>query len=242
MNLSEIDLAFLERECRITLPKMGDASLRKKIQGLDVEISDIYPVSGEAVKVWQTVDLNPDLLSLSGEYNEIQLKENIILPILSLAKHGISSFLIAKCPEYPLLYEDEQVKLEGLADLVYGKAPVAMATYLEYPLIYVHEYKRISNPVKVSDALAQLLGGMWIIARHNQAKGFVYPVYGLMVKGQNWHFAELHTDESLEDGQRYKACLDSGGFSIEPDLDVILKGLRYYFFEIHHILEDCNDY
>ncbi|MCP4344636.1 MAG: hypothetical protein GY795_03795 [Desulfobacterales bacterium] len=93
MNLSEITLQFLEQKCGIAIPELGDISLRKKLQQSDIEIADIYPPSGEALKVWQTVDMNPGWLSLSGEYNEIQLKENIILPILNLTKLGITPFL-----------------------------------------------------------------------------------------------------------------------------------------------------
>ncbi len=235
MNLSEITLDFLEQECKIAMPELGDVSLRRKLQQSDIEIADIYPPSGEALKLWQTVDLNPDWLSLSGEYNEIQLKENIILPILNLAKLGITPFLIAKCPEYPLSYEDEHIQLNGIADLVYGKAPVSITRYLDFPLFYVHEYKRISSPVTVSRALAQLLGGMWVIQQQNRAEGYSHSVYGLMVKGQNWHFAELHPDGS--EGIQYSACLDFDGFSVGPDLDVILKASRHYFFQAQQILE-----
>ncbi len=236
MNLSEITLEILEHECSIAMPELGDSSLREKLQQLQLEIKDIYPASGEALKYWQLMDLNPKWLSLSGEYNEIQLKENIILPILNLAKVGIHPFLMAKCPEYPLFYKNEQIQLEGIADLVYGKAPVKVTTYLELPFICVHEYKRVSNPVTISRAFAQLLGGLWIIRQQNQEKGHMLPVYGLMVKGQSWHFAELHATEPQENFQ-YRACLDFGGFSIEPDLAVILRSLRYYFLQGLKILE-----
>lgn len=237
MNLSNLTLEFLEQECDISMTQLGDTSLREKLQKLDTDISDIHPPSGQALRFWQMADLNPAWLSLSGEYTEIQLKESIILPLLNLAKWGTSPFLMAKCSEYPLSYKDEQVELEGVADLVYGRAPVKVTTYLEFPLICVHEYKRVSNPVTISRALAQLLGGLWIIGQQNRAKGFENPVYGLMVKGQTWHFAELDMIES-ELGPQYRACLDFGGFSLEPDLAFILRALRYYFFQAQKILEE----
>ncbi len=107
----DITLDFLEQQCGIVIPRLGDATLREKLKQLETDIADIYPPSGEALRLWQTTDLNPRLLSLCGEYNEIQLKENIILPILNLAKLGTSPFAMAKCPEYPLCYEDDQIKL-----------------------------------------------------------------------------------------------------------------------------------
>ena len=116
---------------------------------------------------------------------------------------------------------------------MYGKPPAKVTAYLDFPLICVHEYKRTSNPVTISRAYAQLLGGMWIIQRQNHAKGHACAVYGLMVKGQAWHFAELH---SSENGQCL-AHLDFDGFSIASDLNVIFKALRHYFLQAQQILE-----
>ncbi|MDM8551408.1 hypothetical protein QUF72_15085 [Desulfobacterales bacterium HSG2] len=233
MNLSELTLDFLEQHCGIAMPKLGDTTLRRNLRSLDLDISDIYPPSGDALKPWQVADLNPDWLAFSGEYGEIQLKENIILPILGLAKLSIPPFLIGKCP---ISYRDEAVQLEGVAGMVYGRAPSTYTRYIDLPLLCVHEYKRFSNPVTVSRALAQLLGALWIIHRKNADEGCESNVYGLMVKGQNWYFAELHRD-GTEGAGEYRAHFDFGGFSIESDLLVILMSLRYYFSQIRQILE-----
>ncbi len=100
MNLNNLTLEFLEQECGISMTKLGDTSLREKLQKLDTDISDIHPPSGQALRFWQMADLNPAWLSLSGEYTEIQLKESIILPLLNLAKMGTSPFLMGRCSEF----------------------------------------------------------------------------------------------------------------------------------------------
>ncbi len=236
MNLSELTLVFLEDHCEIVMPRLGDASLRRKLKALDSNISDIYPPSGSGLRAWEIIDLNPDWLGFSGEYNEVQLKENIILPILTLARQGVRPFVMGKCPEYPIDYKDKKIQLEGIADMVYGKAPSSYTRYIDFPLLCVHEYKRGANPVTVSQAMAQLLGALWIITQKNLERGCESEVYGVMIKGQNWHFTELHRSESKGVVQ-YHASFDFSGFGIESDLEVILKSLRHYFFQIQQILE-----
>jgi len=106
------------------MSKLGDTRLRDELQRTETDISDIYPPSGQALKHWQFLNLNPDrLASLSGTYNEAQLKENIILPMLILAGHILPPFLADKCAEYPLSYKDDTIHIEGVADLVYGRPP-----------------------------------------------------------------------------------------------------------------------
>lgn len=226
INLSDLTLDFLEQNCGITMSKLGDTRLRDELQQTDADISDIYPPSGQALKYWQFLNLNPDrLATLSGTYNEAQLKENIILPMLILAGHILPPFLIDKCAEYPLSYKDDRVHIEGLADLVYGKPPEKLGELLRDPFLCVHEYKREKNPVEIPDAIAQLLGGLWIILKRNQDAGHHHPVYGLMVKGPAWRFVELHPGE--EGG--YHALFDADGLFIKSDLELIFRALRHYF-------------
>ncbi|MCP4105764.1 MAG: hypothetical protein GY749_09535 [Desulfobacteraceae bacterium] len=238
MKLSDLTLAFLEQHCNIIMPKLGDTSLRDKLQQSDVDISDIYPPSGEALKHWEFLNLNPGRIgSLSGTYNEIQLKDNIIIPMLTLAGRAIPPFLTDKCSEYPIWYKDDNVFLEGSADLVYGKPPEKLGQLLDCPFFYVHEYKCENNPADILDTLAQLLGGMWVLLRKNKDAGYEYPIFGLMVKGQTWRFAELHTTE--KDGE-YNAIFDTEGFFIRSDMDIIFRALRHYFLLGRDMLEQMT--
>ncbi len=235
MKLSDLTLDFLEQHCNIIMPKLGDTSLREKLQQSDADISDIYPPTDDALKHWQFLNLNPDRIgSLSGTYNEIQLKDNIIIPVLILAGQTIPPFLTDKCSEYPILYKDDKVHLEGIADLVYGKPPEKLGHLLDFPFFYVHEYKRENNPVDILDAIAQLLGGMWALLRKNQDAGHLYPIFGLMVKGQTWRFAELHATEK---DREYLAIFDTEGFFIRSDTDIIFRALRHYFLLGRNMLE-----
>ncbi len=234
INLSDLTLDFLEQNCGITMSKLGDTRLRDELEQTDTDISDIYPPSGQALKYWQFLNLNPDrLASLSGTYNEAQLKENIILPMLILAGHILPPFLADKCAEYPLSYKDDTIHIEGVADLVYGKPPERLGELLRYPFLCVHEYKREKNPVEIPDAIAQMLGGLWILLKKNQDAGHHHPMYGLMIKGPAWRFAELR---SAEEECVYHALFDADGFFIKSDLELIFKSLRHYFLLAQDIL------
>ena len=227
INLSDLNLKILEAHCGMIMPKLGDTDLRNQLQRVETEIGDIYPPSGDAMKYWRFLNLNPDrVFSLAGTYNEIQLKENIILPMLTLAGQILPPFSADRCSEYPISHKDDRIHLEGVADLVYGSPPEELGELLRDPFLCVHEYKREKNPVEIFDAMAQLLGGMWILLKKNQDAGHCHPIYGLMVKGQTWRFAELHPNEK-DDISR--AVFDADGFFIRSDTDKIFRSLRHYF-------------
>ena len=239
INLSDLNLKILKAHCGMIMPKLGDITLRDQLQNLKTDIRDIYPPSGDALKYWQFLNLDPDrTFSLAGTYNEVQLKENVILPMLTLTGQILPPFSANRCSEYPVSHKDDRVHLEGVADLVYGRPPEELGELLRDPFLCVHEYKREKNPVEIFDAMAQLLGGMWILLKRNQDVGHRHPIYGLMVKGQTWRFAELHPGEK-DDVSR--AVFDADGFFIRSDTERIFRALRHYFLLAREILEKSGE-
>jgi hypothetical protein len=118
INLSDLNLKILETRCGMSMPRLGDTELRDRLQGLETDIRDIYPPWGDALRYWQFLNLNPNkVFSLAGTYSEVQLKENIILPMLTLAGQILPPFSADRCSEYPLSYKDDRIHLEGAADL-----------------------------------------------------------------------------------------------------------------------------
>ncbi len=158
-------------------------------------------------------------------YNEDELKMLFIAPILSIVN-------FSRLTDYRLFTQRKIAAIvplvDGTKDILSGRVEALVALGVQepsHPYFFIHEYKPL-NKTTPSDPLGQLLAAM-IVAQitNNEDK----PIYGLFVRGEDWHFVVLNGKEYAQ-SKAFKA-------TEENDLKLILQALFWVKEYIEHRID-----
>ncbi len=172
--------------------------------------------------------LREDLILEVDGHNEEELKMLFITPILNIVKLG-------KAKRYKLFAQRKIsasiTDVKGVTDILGGRveAMVALGTQNpRHPYFFIHEYKPL-NKTTPSDPLGQLIAAM-IVAQitNNDDK----PIYGLFVRGEDWHFVVLNGKEYAQSKAFHATEID--------DLKTILQALFWVKQHIEHRIDTEN--
>ena len=155
------------------------------------------------------------LINYADAWNEAELTEYFIGPILALVEFNTSDFAIFS--ERPLSGIVGEYELYGEPDAVIAKGRYSP----QVPYFCLHEYKKANEPK--GDPAAQALVAMLVAREACQRR---HPIYGVYVVGEFWHFMVLQNDEY---------CI-SKSFAADDeeifDIFGILKALKALIIEI----------
>ncbi len=159
--------------------------------------------------------LKDTLLRRGDDWNEFELNEYFIGPIIALVNFNTEYFSVFA--ERTLEAEIGEYKLTGKPDLMIAKGE----SFPKIPYFCFSEYKKQIAPE--GNPVYQALGEM-LAAR--ELNPHPHPIYGVGVMGKLWHFLILH-------GQEY--CV-SKSFATDDeeifDVVKILKALKALLIEI----------
>jgi hypothetical protein len=161
-------------------------------------------------------------------YNEDELKMQFIAPLLSIVN-------FSRLSEYRL-FSQRKIEaivplLDGTKDLLTGRVEAMVALGIQvpsHPYFFIHEYKPL-NKTTPSDPLGQVLAAMIVAqVKNNDEK----PIYGLYVRGEDWHFVVLQGKEYAQ-SKAFKA-------TESKDLRKILEALFWLKIHIEHRIDTEN--
>lgn len=160
-------------------------------------------------------DLQKTLFHYADAWNEVELAEYFIGPVLVLVNFHTEQFNIFS--ERPLSAMIGEYELSGEPDAIIAKGRYSP----QIPYFCFHEYKRAHEPR--GDPAAQALAAMLVARELNPRK---HPIYGMYVVAEKWHFLILH-------GQDYAI---SKGFLADDEeifeIFKILKALKLILIDI----------
>ncbi|CAK0760579.1 conserved hypothetical protein [Gammaproteobacteria bacterium] len=120
------------------------------------------------------------LIYRGDDWNEIELIEHFIAPILTIVDFNTDEFGLFA--ERTISAAVEEYELSGEPDAIIAKGRRAP----EIPYFCFHEYKKENEPR--GDPAGQTLVAMLVAQELNKHQA---PVYGLYVSGSKWHFMAL---------------------------------------------------
>ncbi len=153
--------------------------------------------------------LQHTLIERCSKWNEFELSEWFIGPVLSLIEFNTKKFKMFAARDLKAIVKDYELS---------GRPDVMIASGISSPIIpyfCFHEYKQQTDPN--GNPLTQLLGAMFTaqILNNNEK-----PIYGIYVIGYDWKFVVLNENEWCE-SKAYHAT-DEEIF----DIFKILKALK----------------
>ena len=161
-------------------------------------------------------------------YNEDELKMQFIAPLLSIVNFN-------RLSDYRL-FSQRKIEaivplLDGTKNLLTGRVEAMVALGIQvpsHPYFFIHEYKPL-NKTTPSDPLGQVLAAMIVAQITNKDE---QPIYGLYVRGEDWHFVVLQGKEYAQ-SKAYKA-------TELADLNAILAALFWLKSHIEHRIDTEN--
>ena len=201
-NKEELEDTFGLIRCR-TLP------------ALDEWLAGVGSQSLNALQQEMLSQLKDVLIDYADAWNEVELAEYFIGPVLSLVNFNTPHFTIFSDRTITAIVGDYE--LSGEPDAV-----IATGRYSpKIPYFCFHEYKRSFEPKK--DPAGQALSAMLAARELNPRK---HPMYGMYVVGKLWQFMVLN-------GNEY--CISKGFLADDEeifDIFKILKALKVILIDI----------
>ncbi len=161
-------------------------------------------------------NLHQTLIVHVDDWNELELSEYFLGPILTLVNFNTQDFSIFADRELTGIIGDYE--LTGKPDAMVAKGLRRPKT----PYFCFHEYKRENEPK--GEPVSQVLVAMLVAQELN---GHTMPIYGLYVAGKLWHFLILQ-------GKEY--CLSNAYVATRNehlnDIVKILKALKQIISEM----------
>ena len=160
-------------------------------------------------------DLRGTLFENIDAWNEAELREYFIGPILAFVKFNTADFKIFS--ERALSGIVGEYELYGIPDAIIAKGHYSP----KIPYFCFHEYKKDNEPK--GDPAAQALSAMLAAQALNPRP---HPIYGLYVVGKMWYFMVL-------DNRTY--CINAGHNALKDeifDIFKILKALKALLLDI----------
>ncbi len=139
-------------------------------------------------------------------WNEIELAEHFIGPIISLVNFNTKKF--SSFIDRPLQAEFENIMLSGNPDLMVCSGREKP----RQPYFCFHEYKKSLE--QQGDPQGQLLASMLTAQIINENK---IPIYGIYIIGRSWHFVVLNEKEY---------CVTEGHNALKTELFEIYQLLK----------------
>lgn len=176
-------------------------------------LNQILVTECEVLKAWQTqaasveinaiekqvlLDLQEPLIWAGKAWNEVELENKFISPLIMLAK--IDDRKIGYFLEHPLAAEVGDYALSGTVDGMIAKGFRSP----DIPYFCMNEYKRGMNQDGNPDG--QALAAM-LVAR--QLNGNQKPIYGLYIIGTFWNFMVLNPNNTYCVSQDYTAATEA---------------------------------
>ncbi len=202
--------------------------LYSKFTPLDNWLLDAKSIDLSARNLEMAEEMREKLVLEVDAHNEEELKVHFIIPLLNIVKIGK--------PNVYKLFAQRKISamvtdVHNVTGLLAGRVEVMVALGSQiphHPYFFIHEYKPL-NKTTPSDPLGQLLAAM-IVAQvtNNEAK----PIYGLFVRGEDWHFVVLNGKEYAQ-SKAFKAT------EID-DLKLILQALFWIKQHIEHRIDTEN--
>jgi hypothetical protein len=131
--------------------------------------------------------LQKTLDNRSSSWNEFELSEWFIGPVMSLVEYDTDKFTLFACRD--ILATVNDCELSGRPDVIISTGIDAPET----PYFCFHEYKQQTDPS--GNPQTQVLGAMLVAQTLNNNEK---PVYGIYVIGYDWKFVVLQGTEWCE--------------------------------------------
>ncbi len=156
----------------------------KAIASLESWLAQSAQFETDAFEKQTLARLRDSLNAKADDWNEIELSEYFIGPVLSLVNFNTDDFSIFSEREISGIVGDYEIF--GAPDAMIAKG----RRKPKLPYFCFHEYKREFEPK--GDPAAQALAAMLVAQEMN---GHRLPVYGMYVAGRNWYFMTLQEKE-----------------------------------------------
>jgi len=185
------------------------------LETLECWLRNITALEIDAVEQTILSRLRKTLFHYADAWNEVELSEYFIGPLLALVDFNTPDFTIFS--ERTISGQVGEYELSGEPDAIIAKGRYSP----QIPYFCFHEYKRAHEPK--GDPAAQALAAMLVARELNPKK---HPIYGMYVVAEKWHFMVLQ-------GNEYAI---SKGFLADDenifDIFKILKALKAILIEI----------
>ncbi len=156
----------------------------QKLAALSEWTAASLPITLADFEQRQLVEFRDRLLYRGDDWNEIELIEHFIAPIMAIVNFNTEEFGMFSGRTMTGVVGDYE--LSGEPDAVIAKG----RRYPKIPYFCFHEYKKEAEPK--GDPAGQALVAMLVAQELN---GHRAPVYGLYVSGKQWYFIVLHHRE-----------------------------------------------
>ncbi len=166
-----------------TKDELEDTFGLKQVESDDILTDWLHRAQSEALGEPENVllpYLRKSLVARADDWNEVELSEYFIGPILSLINFNTNEFSIFS--ERELSGTVGEYEFSGAPDAMIAKG----RRRPKLPYFCFHEYKKENEPR--GDPAAQVLAAMLVAQELNQHR---HPVYGMVVAGKIWYFMTL---------------------------------------------------